>query len=167
MNSENENDYYNKLNNCSMNDKIGRNIVKCKGKLVCGITNHLPNMISLILLGVILLVVWGIFIFPLLIDYNFVVSCVLQFLVFYLTIYNLFKCFMTEPGIIPRNYKLYTKDEFFKSDDTKELLDSTNSESENIPRIYQERFCYTCNIIRPAKVSHCQYCDNCVIGFDQ
>jgi len=166
MNSENDYGNYNKLNNCSIDDKIGKNIVKCKGKLVCGITNHLPNMISIILLGVLLIVVWGIFLFPLLIEYNFIVSSALQFLFFYLTIYYLLKCFMTEPGIIPRNYKLYTKDENFKSEELNNS-NSTNSESENKPRIYQERFCYTCNIIRPAKVSHCQYCDNCVIGFDQ
>ena len=37
---------------------------------------------------------------------------------------------------------------------------------EIIPRIFRERECVTCNIIRPPGASHCRICDNCVMGFD-
>ena len=34
------------------------------------------------------------------------------------------------------------------------------------PRIFTERECPTCNIIRPPGASHCGNCDNCVLNFD-
>ena len=35
-----------------------------------------------------------------------------------------------------------------------------------IPKIFTERKCKTCGIIRPPSASHCRYCDNCVLNFD-
>jgi hypothetical protein len=37
----------------------------------------------------------------------------------------------------------------------------------NIPQIFKERYCKTCNIIRPPRTSHCSHCDHCVKNFDQ
>lgn len=37
----------------------------------------------------------------------------------------------------------------------------------NLPLIFQKRPCYTCNIMRPPKASHCKICDNCILGLDQ
>ena len=41
-----------------------------------------------------------------------------------------------------------------------------DKEEITIPKIYTERKCKTCNIIRPPCCSHCRYCDNCVQDFD-
>jgi palmitoyltransferase ZDHHC9/14/18 len=38
---------------------------------------------------------------------------------------------------------------------------------ENIPSIFKERYCVSCNIVRPPKTSHCSFCDHCVKNFDQ
>ena len=65
-------------------------------------------------------------------------------------------CFTTEPGIIPRNHP-----DFIKKEKTEE-----NNNNENKPRIFTERECETCKIIRPPGASHCSSCDNCVLDFD-
>ena len=36
-----------------------------------------------------------------------------------------------------------------------------------LPLIFQKRRCYTCNILRPSKSSHCRICDNCIFNLDQ
>lgn len=41
------------------------------------------------------------------------------------------------------------------------------SQAAVIPSIMTERFCNTCNILRPPKTSHCKICDNCILNFDQ
>ena len=46
----------------------------------------------------------------------------------------------------------------------KKIKEKKNEEI--IPRIFRERECITCNIIRPPGASHCRICDNCVLGFD-
>jgi hypothetical protein len=38
---------------------------------------------------------------------------------------------------------------------------------DNIPSIFKERYCTSCNIVRPSKTSHCSFCDHCVKNFDQ
>lgn len=43
----------------------------------------------------------------------------------------------------------------------------SSNHSKGVPSIYTERYCKTCNIVRPKLASHCKICNNCVLNFDQ
>jgi hypothetical protein len=109
--------------------------------------------------------------------------------------YNFLRCYLCDPGIIPRNHEKHVvKEEIEETKKSSEqenssgsgdkkivYMFSTDGEKSNpndsaiyvpkeipssIPSIFQERFCKTCNIIRPPKTSHCSFCDHCVMNFD-
>ena len=106
-------------------------------------------------------------------------------------------CFLTEPGIIPRNDPEFSEkqDNLNKEKMSNILIDDSNNKESNIisnniekeeiqikesvnidnsnqnknitlPKIFTERKCSTCSIIRPPCASHCRYCDNCILNLD-
>ena len=85
---------------------------------------------------------------------------VICFIPYFLTNYYMFLSFLTEPGIIPRECPQFSRKDLEQNEEQK------NENSEVIPKIFRERICVTCNIIRPPGTSHCRECDNCVQNFD-
>jgi hypothetical protein len=109
-------------------------------------------------------------------------------------LYNFIRCYICDPGIIPRNHEKYIAKEYeekktneenssdsgekkvvhmFSSSPENEKYDPNNSAiyvpkevPSSVPTIFQERYCKTCNIIRPPRTSHCSFCDHCVMNFD-
>ena len=92
---------------------------------------------------------------------------------FFFTEFLMLVTYLIEPGIIPRK----SPDFMIKESGNKD--NSTNSNSNKIsivsneekdidttPRIFKERKCSTCHIMRPPGASHCSICDNCVMNFD-
>ena len=94
-----------------------------------------------------------------------------------------------EPNFTEEGCKI--DDELKKDDDDDNKIDSNynnnvkNIENENIqikgenqnneenkknkisiPKIFTERKCSTCGIIRPPCASHCRYCDSCILNLD-
>ena len=84
------------------------------------------------------------------------------FISYFITNFFMFISFLVEPGIIPREHPKYIKKNF--EQDEKE--DNKDENKEVIPRIFKERFCNTCKIVRPPGTSHCRVCDNCVQNYD-
>ena len=76
--------------------------------------------------------------------------------------YYLILSYITEPGIIPRKCPQYPIKEIEQSEEN----EKDENKYEEIPRIYTERRCDTCQIMRPPGASHCFVCDNCVHEFD-
>jgi len=76
--------------------------------------------------------------------------------------YYLIMAYITEPGIIPRKCPQYPIKEIEQSEES----ENKENKYEEIPRIYTERRCDTCQIMRPPGASHCVVCDNCVLEFD-
>ena len=94
---------------------------------------------------------------------------IILFILFFLTQYFMLLCFLVEPGIIPRNCPDFLeKKNDDKEDENSNKIEVNNEEKnkEAIPRIFTERKCRTCKIIRPPGASHCRICDNCVLDFD-
>ena len=108
-------------------------------------------------------------------------------------------CFLTEPGIIPRNDPNFIEKDnkangnvnneklcniLINSDNknerhitnnssnikeeisVKENNSNNNNKKISIPKIFTERKCPTCGIIRPPSASHCRYCNNCIFNLD-
>jgi hypothetical protein len=156
---------------CLHNNKynnIGNNIVLFN-KYVLGPKDHLCLLI---------LTMGGIsisyFLYLFFIDnfYPKVIYYILHIL-FFLTELFMLLSYIIEPGIIPRNSPDYiikediTKDN--KPDNDSNNISTVMNEQKNIdttPRIFKERECCTCKIMRPPGASHCFVCDNCVLDFD-
>ena len=79
--------------------------------------------------------------------------------------YYLILSYITEPGIIPRKCPEYAIKDLETSEETDKIKEEEEKNSEK-PRVYIERKCLTCQIMRPPGASHCRICDNCVFDFD-
>ena len=160
---------------------IGNNIICCN-KYVFGTKDNL-GLFILILFGIILTYIGWIlsnnYFYPI---YFYFIGTIL----FLSTIIFFLLSFFTEPGIIPRfhpdfqekeekdekiiinnlgndNKVNYAVDKSISSNDN--IINKENKQNQ-IPTIYTERVCKTCNIIRPPLSSHCRICDNCVQDYD-
>ena len=140
------------------NKKIGYNVVLFK-KYVLGTKDNILILLSTMLgMGV----TWFGWAYTNKNFYSFQ-TLFICFISYFITNFFMFISFLVEPGIIPREHPKFTKKNFEK--DEKE----ENNKDENkevIPRIFKERFCKTCNIVRPPGTSHCRVCDNCVQNYD-
>jgi hypothetical protein len=65
----------------------------------------------------------------------------------------------SDPGIVPR--KQWTRLIRGEDDDRKDELKDGEREEQSLSKI-----CETCQVVRPARASHCSICDNCVEVFD-
>lgn len=77
---------------------------------------------------------------------------------------------LTEPGIVARGSA--PKDAFCDADKFNLVRHPNNNDiilgrtlTENGKIVFQ-KYCYTCEVFRPPRCSHCSMCDNCVIEFD-
>lgn len=163
-----------------LNNKIGNNIVLFN-TFILGNRGDVFVMGSSLISLFFCIIIYIAYVFPL---YPKIVACPIVFLGITLFIL-IIAVFCTEPGIIPRNHPLYQKKELNDEEaslnttknnitsndenDNQQLQTSQNStETSNIkiPSIFTERYCTTCNIMRPPKASHCSKCDNCIIEMD-
>merc|ERR1719235_2187262 len=68
----------------------------------------------------------------------------------------------SNPGIVPRNDK--------RPKELEHHLDLPGNPAHRYLRIndltVKQKYCLTCNIYRPPRSKHCQFCDNCVLRFD-
>lgn len=141
-----------KLKNININSRnIGNNFVLCKKYIFGPINLSWLLFLIMILIGL----SWSLWVYFLGKFYSKYVYIYCSFYLF-ATEYYMLLTFLTEPGIIPRNHPDFLKSREKESENNKEA----------IPRIYTERKCRTCKIIRPAGASHCSICDNCVLDFD-
>jgi hypothetical protein len=153
-NNENESLNITIKNNINIRN-IGNNFV-LNGKYIFGPLYTLWVLISMMILSGIYWIYWIYFLGDFYSKYIYIIMSL--FIV--LSEYYFFLTYITEPGIIPRNHPDFTSEE-------KEVKDENDDKNkQEIQRIYTERKCKTCNIIRPQECSHCFICDNCVLELD-
>ncbi len=115
----------------------------CDGHIVLGVHYNI-----LIFTSFLVIFTWVIFlgvISPISnLNYSFTIGVIL----FAMNISILHITALTEPGVIPRNYNLWSIE---------------NMPSEIINHL---DFCNICNIIKFPRTKHCRYCNSCVSGFD-
>ena len=155
----------NKINiNEENHGNIGRNIV-LYNRFVLGPKYHLW-LFFLIIISIIF--TWFLWVYSIRNFYfNFVY--IFMHILFCLTLFFMIISYIIEPGIIPRNCPDFMIKENENNEDEKANKIEINDEikiKEAIPRIFTERKCETCKIIRPPGASHCKICDNCVLNFD-
>ena len=154
-----KNNDINNINNNNNNEikipngkKIGNNLIITflNKKYVFGNKSYFWLVILCAFLAFIEIIAW------MLILNNFYPLIIILFIgcIAFISLYNYLLIFFTEPGIIPKYYPKFNKNV------------NKLKNNQEIPKIFNERFCNTCKIMRPPKASHCRVCNNCVLNFD-
>ena len=84
-----------------------------------------------------------------------IIYIIISSILFIISVYSMLRCGCSDPGILPKqkaNLNCAMKKEKMKLRIGGHIL--------------VLNFCYTCNIFRPPRTSHCSRCDNCVERFD-
>ena len=193
----NEENRFNKINQKTEKEisshygNIGNNIVVCN-KYVLGIKSSLILFIFTLLGMNVTFIGWILSNNTFYQNYIYIIGGI----PFILTQIFFILCFLTEPGIIPRNDPNFLEkhDNLNKENMNNNSINESNNKENNIinnnigkeevhikenenidnnqndifsiPRIFTERKCSTCNINRPPCASHCRYCDNCILNLD-
>ena len=84
-----------------------------------------------------------------------IIYIILSSIFFILNIYYMLKCACTDPGILPKQFE--NKNYITKKEKMRYKING---------HILILNYCYSCNIFRPPRTSHCSRCDNCVERFD-
>ena len=143
---------------------IGKNIILFN-RFVIGPKDHLYLLIIII---VFISFSWYLWLYAMGNFYSKILYNILHVL-FFLTQFFMLFSFLVEPGIIPRNCPDYLNKKIDNNEDVNSNKIDINNKDKNkeaIPRIFTERKCRTCKIIRPPCASHCRICDNCIMDFD-
>ena len=84
-----------------------------------------------------------------------IIYIIISSIFFILNIFYMLKCGCTDPGILPK--QIENKNYIIKKEKMRYKING---------HILLLNYCYSCNIFRPPRTSHCSRCDNCVERFD-
>ena len=137
----------------TINQRIGNNLIFCKGKIIAGV-KYYHIFFSLIILSTpIILLISSLIQLS---EYNSsIIMTIITLIIYILSVILIFIGGLSDPGIIERN------NEFAYYDNKKTIIKKNKNGN-----ILNLNFCYTCFHFRPPRTSHCAECDNCVQNFD-
>jgi len=137
------------------NEKIGNNVTFCDGQIIVGKKFYhmlfTETIITLFNIALFILIVMA-----------FRTGIAILLVVLLAIIYSsltfcLFRAGSTDPGIFERRYDYAIRFLEEKKCNFKVVIQG---------HLMRLSICYTCNILRPPRTSHCAVCDNCVEKFD-
>lgn len=106
-------------------------------------------------------------------EYHNYPSLIIGLFLFFFTYFTLFRTSFTDPGILPsrRNMPKEVKDYFKALSNVKVFeevgqIDRVKDHTLKSGKVVQARWCYTCNIWRTPRASHCSICKVCIDEFD-
>lgn len=145
----------------TQNEKlIGNNVIFCKNKLIAGQNHYAMYFSSLLVLTPNILLVF--LILNSVNAFSNETKGFLTFLIISLTIIVISFVFLSgckDPGILKRKIdrSITKKFDNFEKVDYRILTRGS---------ILKYTICYSCNLVRPSRTSHCAECDNCTERFD-
>ncbi|CAD8151048.1 unnamed protein product [Paramecium octaurelia] len=133
-----------------------------------GVKKNTLNLIATILFIIFAMLLYILFVFPLAIQNGYIFLNTICVVYGFTPITTLIMTAITEPGVIlKRQISDNQQPESSLTESNEEAIQiENNTQQDDIPKIYRERHCSTCNIKRPSKASHCRECNHCVDGFD-
>eukprot|EP01016_Furgasonia_blochmanni_P004982 TRINITY_DN11931_c0_g3_i2.p1 TRINITY_DN11931_c0_g3~~TRINITY_DN11931_c0_g3_i2.p1 ORF type:complete len:327 (+),score=22.89 TRINITY_DN11931_c0_g3_i2:117-1097(+) len=158
----------------------GRNVFYCGGRFMTGPYRDMPMTLYTHFTIHVISIAYLVFATPLLVSEGNGFIVVFNLILYLSTAINLFLTAFTDPGIIPRKNIMLQILDSYETDDSvaqrhreEENTDANLRVDEHLrvalgnnQSADHERRCYTCDIIRPPRSSHCSDCDNCVQVFD-
>ena len=84
-----------------------------------------------------------------------IIYIIISSVFFILNIFYMLKCGCIDPGILPK--QIENNNYIIKKEKMRYKING---------HILLLNYCYSCNIFRPSRTSHCSRCDNCVERFD-
>ena len=131
---------------------FGTNLIWCEKNFITG--NKFYMMILSFISYTFSFILFLVIIFQTKESSSFIFTKIFIFILYFLQIYSTFRAGCTDPGILPKQYLIYSLN---KKPERRCIING---------HLINLKYCISCDIFIPPRCHHCSRCDNCVEKFD-